>query len=58
MQSRVSDLLETTGLSDRIVRGYRPLSDDMLDIDFTKADAVLEEKRKESMAFLKKALNI
>lgn len=58
MQSRITDLLGETGLSDRIVYGYRPLSNDMLDVDFSKADAVLEEKRKESMAFLKKALDI
>ena len=56
--SRVSDLLEITGLSDRIIYGYRPLSDDMLDVDFSKADTILEEKRKESIAFLKKALDI
>lgn len=58
MSSRITDLLGETGLSDRIVYGYRPLSDDMLDVDFTKADAVLEEKRKESIAFLKKTLEI
>jgi len=58
MQSRITDILGETGLSDRIVYGYRPLSDDMLDVDFSKADTILEEKRKESMAFLKKALDI
>ena len=30
----------------------------MLDVDFSKADTILEEKRKESIAFLKKALDI
>lgn len=58
MQSRITDILGETGLSDRIIYGYRPLSDDMLDVDFSKADAVLEEKRNESIAFLKKALDI
>lgn len=58
MQSRITDILEETGLSDRIIYGYRPLSDDMLDVDFSKADTVLEEKRNESIAFLKKALDI
>lgn len=56
--SRILDSLETLGLSDRIIYGYRPLSDDMLDIDFSKADTILEEKRKESLSFLKKALDI
>ena len=58
MQSRITDILEETGLSDRIIYGYRPLSDDMLDVDFSKADTVLEEKRNESIAFLKKARDI
>ncbi len=58
MKTRIIDLLEETGLSDRIVYGHRLLSDDMFDVDFTNADNFIEKKRKESMAFLKKALDI
>lgn len=58
MKARVVDLLRETDMEDRIVYGYRRMTDDMLDIDFGKADSVIEEKRKVSIDFLKKALDI
>lgn len=52
--TRVSSLLSTLGLSDRICgfNEYKPLPD----IDYTKIDAILNEKREEAMSFLKSAL--
>lgn len=58
MASRVTDLLKSVSLEDRIVYGYRKLSEDMLQIDFTKADMVLEKKRRESIHYLKMALGL
>lgn len=58
MASRVVDLLNSVGLEDRIIYGYRRLTDDMLDINFDKVDNLLEEKRKDSIEYLSKALDI
>lgn len=58
MASRVIDLLSEMELENRIVRGYKPLSEDMLEIDFSKADCVIEEKRRNSINFLKSALGV
>lgn len=58
MASRITDLLQCVGLEDRIIYGYRKLTDDMLNVDFSKADIVLENKRAESLDFLKSALDI
>lgn len=58
MASRVTDLLQSVGLEDRIVRGYRKISEDMLLVDFDKADAILEKRRRESLEYLKMALEM
>lgn len=57
MASRITDLLEETNLSDRIARGYVPLNDHMMDVDFTNADKVINSKVDESLLFLKEALD-
>lgn len=56
MSSRIVSLLEQVGLEERIVKGYYPVSDDMLDMNFERADSVLAEKRRESIEFLKMSL--
>ncbi len=58
MASRIKDLLDSVGLEDRIVYGYKRLTDDMLEVDFEKVDSILAEKRKYSIDFLKNALDI
>lgn len=58
MSARVVDLLESVGLEGRIVRGYYPLSDAMLDVDFRKSDVVLNRKKNESIDFMKMALGL
>lgn len=58
MSSRVTDLLKSVKMEDRIVNGYKKLSDDMLRVDFTEADRFLERKRLESIAYLKSALDL
>lgn len=58
MAARITDLLKNTGLESQIVYGYKKLSDDMLQIDFSKADKVLEKKREGSVKYLKMALNL
>lgn len=58
MASRVTDLLKSVGLEERIVHGYRKISEDMLQVDFTMADMVLEERKRESIHYLKRALGM
>lgn len=58
MASRVTDFLKSIGLENRIVYGYRKLSEDMLQMDFTKVDIILEEKKRESIHYLKMALGL
>lgn len=58
MSSRVVDLLSEIGMEDRIVYGYKQITEDMLTLDFTQADIVLEMKRKESLQFLRDALEV
>lgn len=58
MSSRVMDLLTSVGLEERIVHGYRKLTDDMLDVDFNKADEVIKNRKDDSIKYLKKALDI
>lgn len=58
MASRVTDLLKSVKMEDRIVKGYRKLSDDMLNVDFTEADKVLEKNRIDSLNYLKLALDL
>lgn len=58
MASRVTDLLKSVGLEEQIVYGYRKLSEDMLQTDFSKADMVLEERKRESIHYLKMALGL
>ena len=57
MASRVTDLLEETGLSSRIARGYVPVNDYMMDVDFSCADDVINRKVWDSIDFLKEALD-
>ena len=52
--TRVTSLLSTLGISDEACgfNGIKPLPD----IDYTKVDKILNEKRKEAMLFLKSSL--
>jgi hypothetical protein len=54
--SRISDLLEMVRLESRIIRDGEALPTNIEIIDFTKANLVLEEKRQESLAYLRNAL--
>ena len=56
MASRVLDLLDSLGLENRLIRGYKPLNEVTFDIDFNSVDILLENKRKKSIAFLQEAL--
>ncbi len=58
MSSRVVDLLQEVGLENQIVYGYKKIADDMLDVDFSMADKVLQSKREYSLAFIEKALEV
>lgn len=58
MSSRVTDMLTEVGLEDRIVYGYKSLENDAMELSFEKADQVLGDKIKESVCFLKKALEV
>lgn len=58
MSARVTDLLHEVGLESRSVHGYRRLTDEALELDFSKADQVIKQKRAESIAYLRKALDI
>lgn len=55
--SRISDLLEMVELESRIMRDGEALPANIEKIDFTKANLVLEEKRQESLAYLRNALS-
>lgn len=57
MASRLDTLLVTFKLNGRKVNLKEQLKNLELKCDFSKADEILEEKRKESINFLKKALN-
>jgi len=52
---RMNDLLNDLGLQDRIFSSV-PETFDLKDIDYTNVDRILEEKRAESMAFLRENL--
>lgn len=56
MQSRVLDLLSMLGLSERLVEGYKPLSEVSFEIDYDSVDVILEKEREKSKEFLRKAL--
>ena len=58
MSSRVVDLLSETGMEERIVYGYKQVTEDMLTLDFSKADIVLGMKRNKSLQFLREALEV
>jgi hypothetical protein len=55
--TRISELLEMLGLESRIMRDGEALSKNIEKIDFTKANLVLEEKRQESLTYLRNALS-
>lgn len=55
--SRIRDLLELVGLSDRIIDNYNKFDDLSANIDFTNADNIIERERRYSIGFLKKALD-
>ena len=57
MSSRVVDLLQCLGLENRIIKGYKKLSEVDFNIDYSEAYRKLEVERKKSIRFLKKALN-
>jgi len=54
--SRLADLLNMTGLSDRQVGGAEDFPDAPLEIDYSKAGKLLDEARSNSIRFLKNAL--
>lgn len=55
MNSRLYDLLDTYGLGDRLISDYKIL-DSLEDIDYVSVNKILEDKKKESIIFLKNAL--
>ncbi len=55
--SRMEDLLQRIGLEKRQVRAGDALPKDPLEIDYSRAGVALDEARRESMDFLKKALS-
>ena len=56
MESRVVDLLSTLDVSDRIIRGYKPLGEVTFDIDFESVEKKLAKEREKSLRFLREAL--
>lgn len=57
MSSRLDTLLETFGLKEHRVNSKEKLDTVKPEYDFSKVDNTLKEKRKESIDFLKEALN-
>ena len=55
--SRLIDLLNMIGLSDRQINGAEDFPDAPLEIDYSKAERLLDEARRNSISFLKNALN-
>ena len=57
MNSRVVDLLNTYGLSDRLINAQGQVFDgNVNDIDFSTFDNMINEQRKKSMTFIKDSL--
>jgi hypothetical protein len=57
MNARVEELLELTGLSDRLISPGQAIVDQKIfDLDFDTADHEIEEKRSKSLAYLTNAL--
>lgn len=56
MESRVLDLLGSLGLSERLIRGYKPLKEVSFDIDYESVDERLNDERMKSIKFLEEAL--
>lgn len=54
--SRVLDLLEMVGLEDRILKNNQKLPNEIDDIDYNKVNSILEIKKKNSLDYLKEAL--
>ena len=55
--SRLADLLNMIGLSNRQVNGAEDFPDAPLEIDYSRAQEILDEARRNSITFLKNALN-
>ena len=57
MNSRVVDLLNTYGLSDRLIDAQEQVFDGNInDIDFSTFDNMINEQRKKSITFIKDSL--
>lgn len=54
--SRINDLLKIVGLEDHILKSGQTIPNDRHEINYIRVNAILEEKRKESMAYLKNSL--
>lgn len=59
LNSRMADLLEMVGMSNRMIYPEQKIDFNyLLNCDFTKVNIVLAERRKQSLEYLKKALEI
>lgn len=58
MASRIYDLIAPVGLEDRIIEGYKLLSDVSLYLDFAEAREKMNALREHSADYLRKVLNI
>lgn len=56
MEARVLDLLGTLDISDRLIRGYKPLGEVSFEMDYESVDRKLAEERKKSIEYLETAL--
>lgn len=54
--SRINDLLRLVGLEDRILKSDQIVPKNRFEIDYARVNSILEEKRKESMDYLKNSL--